>query len=156
MTPSGSSVKIWWDASIGAYRLTSGYNKSLLETFKLLVPASQRSYDPETKIWTFTEQTLPMVEKVLTMVGLKATIVSRQQAEAASASGSNTSASAHSSQATLDTVILAFVKAMPYESMQKAYRDAAMRCHPDRGGSMDKMAQLNSTWQRLEKELWNQ
>lgn len=159
MSPSATQVRIWWDASIGAYRMTSPFNRSLVDALKVSIPASDRSYDPITKVWTFAERHLqPTVTLIKGVMGGQPQVVSRQQVESAAASQGPGGATHNiaSAAASLDAVMIAFVKVLPFEAAQKAFRHAAMMLHPDRGGSMDKMATLNATWQRLEKELWNQ
>jgi hypothetical protein len=154
MTPqSPSNCRIWWDASIQAYRLTSPFNKDLVEAFKTLVPASDRAFDPQTKIWTFTERWLsPTSTLIETLMRAKPQVVTRAQAEQASQG----SPAGPQRQLPLDTVIVQFVKLMPFEACQKAYRQAALLMHPDRGGDMAKMQSLNTAWDRIQKELYGQ
>jgi hypothetical protein len=149
MTPT-SPVRIWWDASISAYHLTSPYNKDFKDTLLGLVPASDRSWDPATKIWTFTEKWLqPTINLAETVLRTKPQVVTRKQVEQAASSP------ATSQNIPIDTVLVQFMRAIPYEAAQKAYRTAAMLLHPDRGGDMAKMSAVNSAWSRIEKEIYH-
>lgn len=162
MTPSQTqqSVRIWWDASVQAYRLASPFNKALVDALKQHIPVSDRSYDPQTKIWTFVEKQLAALQALLTIIGLPPIVITRQQVEqqqqqqAASQSQSNGSLPATQRGLPLSDVVLQFVRVVPYDAMLKAYRLAALALHPDRGGSPDAMSTLNATWSRLEKDIY--
>jgi hypothetical protein len=150
MTPQ-SNIRIWWDTSVSAYRMSSPFNRELVDGIKTSIPVSDRSYDPQSKIWTFVERQLAPLQAMLKLIGANATVITRQQTETASQS----SPSAQRGKP-LDTVIVEFVRLIPQECMLKAYRAAAMQLHPDRGGSMDKMSALNAAWDRLQKEVYGQ
>ena len=160
---SQPSIRIWWDGSVSAYRLTSPYSKELVEMLKLKIPVSDRSFDPQTKIWTFTEQWLTPLKALLTALAFQTTVITRAQAEAAAGAPGRSSTSSPTNPQhgvnTLDAVLVTFMRLIPYDAAQSAYRKAALALHPDRaasGGSMEKMQQLNVAWTRLEKELYNQ
>lgn len=157
MTPTQPTIRIWWDTNVAAYRLTSPYSKELVDILKKKIPVSDRSFDPQTKIWTFTEQWLTPLTSLLKAFSWQATVITRAQAEAASQGQSKTSSSP-AKQSKLDDVLVQFVRLLPFEAAQSAYRKAAMLLHPDRGGtgSMEKMQALNVAWTRLEKELYGQ
>lgn len=148
-----TNVRIWWDASVAAYRMASPYNRDLVESFKKAIPISDRSFDPDTKIWTFVDKQYTNVMNMFKLLGVTPTVVTRQQAEAAAQSSSPSGPRRGTPIAEL---ALEFLRLMPYEATLKAYRVAAMQLHPDRGGSMDKMSALNAAWARLEKELYQQ
>jgi hypothetical protein len=155
MTPQGAT-RIWWDTSIQAYRLVSPFNKSLVDAFKLLVPASDRQFDPQSKIWTFTERWLTPTLAMFKQIGLQQpTVVSRADAERASA-GSQSQSHSVTHTTSLDKTLSDFVRLLPFEAAQSAYRKASLVLHPDRGGDMDKMQALNNAWQKIERELYKQ
>jgi len=55
----------------------------------------------------------------------------------------------------LDSVLLTFVKLLPYTAAQAAFRKAAMELHPDKnGGNGDRMSALNASWTRIETEFY--
>lgn len=148
---STGQIRIWWDASVQAYRLTSPYNKELVDSLKAFIPISDRSYDPASKIWTITERMLTPTTGVLQKLKLPFVLITRQQAEQASSSSPTTTRGLPIADA-----IQKFLEIMPYESMRKAYLHASMQLHPDKGGNMDRFTEFNSLWQRLEKEVWKQ
>ena len=144
-------IRIWWDASVSAYRLTSPYNKELVDSLKAFIPISDRSYDPSSKIWTITERMLTPTTGVLQKLKLPFVLITRQQAEAAATSSPTTTRGLP-----LPEAIQKFLSIMPYDSIKKAYLHASMQLHPDRGGDMARYTEFNSLWQRLEKEVWRQ
>ena len=161
-----AKAQLFWDSSIQAYRLKmhAEWNKveKIVEFLKQHIPHSDRELkvdvDPKTQkkdyTWTFTEKYFDGTVKFLELVFGKPeiAIITRQQVEAAQQPRMNIVPNGNP----LFAACYEFLKAIPFESAQKAYRDAALRLHPDRGGSMDKMASVNALWTKLEKELYQQ
>lgn len=145
------SVRIWWDPTVQAYRLTSPFNRDLVDAIKRHIPVSGRSYDSDAKIWTFTEQFYAPLTNLLKVMGVTPTVLTRQQVEAAQQSSPNGAAKTKP----LPELALEFIRNAGVDAMQKAYRHAAMLNHPDRGGDMQKMSALNSAWDRIQKEVFN-
>ena len=142
-------VRIWWDRDIQGYYIECPYSKAFVEGIKVVVPASDRGYDPTSKIWTITERFFPVIKIAADrLFPNQVYYLTREQAEKA------TAPSAVKSK-TLNEILLDFVRLLPNDALQKAYRVAAMTLHPDRGGDMDKMARLNALWQRIETERIN-
>ena len=46
----------------------------------------------------------------------------------------------------IDQTLADFMKLLPFDAAQSAYRKAAIALHPDKGGSMDSMSKLNVLW----------
>lgn len=160
VTPQ-QSCRIWWDVSIQAYRLSSSYNKDLVDALKAFIPVSDRSFDTGTKIWTITEKYFQPLLSLISKLHINPTVITRQQAEAAktgsttgSGYGSSSNAVTRTTLSVIDKACLDFMKLLPYDAAQAAYRKAAMLLHPDRGGDMEKMTQLNQLWTVIEKELY--
>jgi len=147
---------IFWDVKVAAYQLQMkgdfGKIDKTVQFLKGAIPHSDRNWEPLTKTWTFTEKYLDGVSKfcVLIFGSQEVAVLSRDKVEGQSrnisVSGTNT----------LDLTIIAFVKLLPYEAAQRAYKMAAMNLHPDRGGDMESMTRLNQAWSKLEKELYKQ
>lgn len=151
MTPV-TNVRVWWDASVSAYRLASPYNKDLVEGVKATIPISDRSFDPTTKVWTFVERQLDPLLKFFKLMNIQPVVITRAQTEQASQS----TPQGPRRGAAIAEVALEFMRVAGSDAMQKAYRAAALTHHPDRGGSMDKMSALNAAWERLQKEIFPQ
>jgi hypothetical protein len=160
MRPQPTSIRIWWDTSVSAYRVTSPYNKQLDDALKSQIPASDRHFDEVTKTWTIVERQFAPLQTLLKMIGLQAVVITRQRAEqAAAAQSAGTSGNAQATQRgrPLDAVIIEFVRLLPYDAAKAAYRRAALDLHPDRNnGDSSKMASLNADWDRIAKEVYGQ
>jgi hypothetical protein len=131
--------------------MASPYNKDLVEGIKQFIPVSDRSFDPQTKMWTFVERQLAPLTQLFKTLNVQPTIITRQQAEQASQS----SPTGPRRGVPLAELALEFMRVAGADAMLKAYRAAAMTLHPDRGGNMDKMSALNAAWERLQKEVFN-
>jgi len=152
MTAQQANVRVWWDVSVSAYRMSSPFNRELVDAIKAFIPVSDRAYDPTSKIWTFVERQLTPLQQLLTKLNCNVVVVTRQQAEQASQSSPNNAVRGKS----IEVIALEFMRVAGADAMLKAYRAAAMTLHPDRGGSMDKMSALNAAWDRLQKEVYGQ
>lgn len=148
-------VKIWWDADMQAYSVTSPYNKGFVELLKQ-IPASDRAYNDQTKTWHFSEKYLDFVKKAVDMAwpGSSPSVITKDQTRAKTTSSSGTHRAPLA--ADIDTALAEFMKTLPYEAAAKAYKHAALLLHPDRGGDMEKMAKLNSLWTRIQTEVYKQ
>ncbi len=145
-------ARIWWDTSIQAYKLQCQFKPQLVDFLKTQIPVSDRSFDPTTKIWTFTENYLQGVRALCVLLyGVNDVAVLERKTVEGQARQAPTSV--HTTN-TLDSLCVQFVKLLPFDAAQTAYRKAALLLHPDRGGDMEKMSQLNVVWTRLEKEIW--
>ena len=162
-----TKAQLFWDSSVQAYRLkmTGDWSKTekIVEFLKKQIPHSDRNLDvvidpknPHKKdhTWTFTEKYFDGTVAFLHLIFGKSevAIITRQQVEAAQQPRMPLAASSNP----LASAAFEFLKAIPFEAAQKAYREAAIRLHPDRGGSMEKMAQVNSLWTKIEKEIYGQ
>ena len=151
-------VKIVWDASVNAYRMTSPWIKELKEFMGTQIPHSDRAWDADQRTWTFTEKHLDNITKLLKLVGAQPTTLTRQQVEAAAQQNAQQQASqaAAAARLAIEPVVMQFVRTVPFDAMKRAYLSAAMSLHPDRGGDATKMTALNESWQRIAKEIYGQ
>jgi hypothetical protein len=142
-----SNARIWWDASVNAYRMTVPYNATFNELFKNLIPHSDRNWNKDSKVWTITEQFFEPTKKLITATFGPPIVIDRAAQEKASQPPPVKTAP-------IDNVILQFFKLLPYDAARKAYLLGANVHHPDRGGDMDKMTNFNACWQRIEQEFF--
>lgn len=154
MPPSQTArCRIWWDKDIEAYHIQCPHNESFIEAIKQKIPAGHRSFDPATKFWVFTEQFFGPVSKLAQAIWPSpgdVQIMTRQQVESASQS----SATVKKNQP-IATSCEAFMKLVGQDAMAAAYKKAAMMLHPDRGGDIGKMQELNVLWSQIQKELFS-
>jgi len=144
----GAKCRIWWDETISAYRISTPYSPQFVDFLKIGIPVSDRAYDPSTKIWTFTEKFFDLVESTARKVWKnqgEVVIITKTQSQKASAPPAVATAS-------LDTVMLEFVKILPERALLQAFRFAANELHPDKGGSMESMSKLNTLWDRIKTD----
>ena len=150
MTPV-TNVRIWWDTSVSAYRVSFPYDKVLVEFLSKQVPISDRHWDPTLKIWTCAERVLTPMLAFFKMLNITPSVMTRQQVESQHSTGP-----VSQRVVPLDTVLCEFVRLLPYTAAQKAYRAAAMELHPDKGGDATKATSLNVVWARIAKEVYGQ
>jgi len=147
---------IFWDTKVQAYQLQmkGDFNKiqKTVEFLKGVIPHSDRNWEPTTKTWTFTEKYLDGVQKFCTLLfgNQEVAVLTRDKVE-----GQSQSVSVNGYN-TLDSALLTFMKLLPFDAAQAAYRKASMTLHPDRGGDMEKMTKLNQAWSKIEKEVYRQ
>lgn len=147
---------IFWDIKIQAYQLQMKGDFQKIEKavafLKQAIPHSDRNWDPTSKTWTFTEKYLDGVQKfcVILFGGQEVACLTRDKVEGQSKNISVSSTN------TLDVALLTFMKLLPFEAAQAAYRRASLTLHPDRGGDMESMTKLNQAWSRIEKEVYKQ
>ena len=129
--------------------MVTPFNRSFVDALKALAPGGDRIWDADKKTWMISERIVLLVKDLAEKsFRVQATFISKQQAQNASAPPRTTTV------APIDKLMLDFFRLLPYNAARKAYQIAAMELHPDRGGSLEKMTQLNAAWARIEKEFF--
>lgn len=144
-------VTIWYDPKLDGYQLQSTWNSNtekFVNFLKTAIPVSDRSFDPQTKTWSFAKKYLdPVVQASKMYYGNhEVSVITEQQVKGATQTVA--------AKQTIDQVMVEFMKLLPFDAAQSAFRKAAILLHPDRGGDMEHMAKLNTLWDRLEKEIY--
>ena len=152
--PSGTpnvKCKIWWDDNVQAYAISTPYNPDFVSAIKAIIPSSERGFSEVSKVWTFTEPYLAAMQKLAEQLWPSAgevIVISRAQAQKKTTVPMSMRGSGD--------VSLAFIQASGFDAAQKAYRVATRQFHPDLikdGG--EQMAQINSLWDRIKKEVFD-
>lgn len=144
---SKAQARVWWDSSLEVYRLACPYQPALVEFIKKLIPVSDRKWLDEEKIWLFSERYYDKVVAFCeTLWPRNVILIPKSQATAVAARQG----------ISLDDTIVQFFRLLPYDAALSAYRRAAASLHPDRGGSIESMTQLNVLWAKIEKEVYRQ
>jgi len=145
---------VWWDESVMAYRARFPFNKQVVDFLKQAIPHSERSWDQDQKLWTFTEAYLDGTVKFFHIAfgTSEVAVVTKEQTEKARQKA-NTGVVRITG---IDSQLVEFMKLIPYEAAKEAYRKAALLLHPDRGGDMEKMAKINALWTKIQKEIYGQ
>lgn len=145
------TVRIWWDNSLSGYCITTPWSKEFVDTIKMLIPHSDRAFFEDKKMWCFSEKYLDGVKSLCEKIyGLGSVVVITK------AQTQQSTSSSPMAKASINDAMAEFMRVIPYEAAQKAFRHAAMMLHPDRGGDMEKMARLNAAWERIRKEIYNE
>lgn len=145
---------IWDDGPRQVYTLTCVPVPSFINLLKATIPASQRTYDPQTKIWCFSEEWGPKIAVAATGFFEQNQIKFTSKEVVQRKNKSNIPAGTDVNKLPMTDVIAGFIKLLSKNALKSAYRTAAMELHPDRqGGDQSKMAQLNTLWTRIEAEL---
>ena len=161
MSPSIKCKLIWDDGPAQVYRLTCAYNPGLIAAIKQLIPASDRTFDPASKVWCFSERYGVPIKQAIEAVWSRSEVmfVSKEDVQKGKSQGASQQArqvpvSNDYSKVPLADAILVFAQMLPREALKAAYRVAAQHYHPDKsGGDTTKMAQLNALWSKIEKEM---
>jgi hypothetical protein len=157
-----AKAQIFWDKGIQAYRLKMSWDKTrsekVVEFLKKQIPHSERTYDPATHIWTFTEGYLDGTVKFLQLIfgNQEVATVTRAQVEQAQQVPPRQAMVTGGSPLAADC--LEFLKSIPYEAAREAYRRTARMLHPDinRSGDLGDMSKVNALWTKIEKEVYGQ
>lgn len=127
---------------MNGYCLQFPYAPEFIEALKEHIPSGFRTYDPTTKIWAVAETECSTVLELMQGMGWRPEIVTREEVE---------KESPFRGDVPLEQVALAFMKLIPREVMSKAYKQAVLLLHPDRGGDGVRMTELNAAWTRLQE-----
>jgi hypothetical protein len=141
---------IWYDPKLDGYTLQCAFSPNFIEFIKAAIPASDRSFDPATKNWKFHKKYADAVLKTAkSMFGdSNVAFISEAQVRGATPQVSK--------NLTIDQTFAEFMKLLPFDAANAAFRKAAMLLHPDRGGNMDSMSRLNTLWDRIRTEFYKE
>jgi hypothetical protein len=156
-----ASVTLSWNPQLGAYNLkfNAFVTKELIDILKLAIPSSDRSYEPKTKTWTFTESHYDFVLHLMESKYKTVITYSKEKIEEEYKKFQNTAAPVDPK-----TQLGIFVKLVNAAGIaigmeekdpkvaRKAYLRAAMFYHPDRNPERSKdMSSLNEAWTNLQE-----
>ena len=150
MPPTSVKCKIWWDDTVQAYSVSVPYNANFVAAIKALVPVSERGFNEVSKVWTFTEPYLAAMETLARQLW-------HQPGEVVVVTKANTRKATTAPMATQGAApcALEFLRILGFEAVRSAYRAAAVQFHPDKDAANgERMAQINSLWDRIQKEVF--
>jgi hypothetical protein len=145
-----SKCTLWYDPKLDGYTLQCSFSPDFIEFIKQQIPASDRAYDPPTKNWKFNKKYIDAVRGAAEKVFGKnnVTFVSEAQVKGAAPSANKNSS--------IEACLAEFMKLLPFDAANAAFRKASMALHPDRGGSMEAMSKLNVLWDRIKAEIYKE
>jgi hypothetical protein len=153
--PVSVKCRIVWDVKIQAYKVSTPYSQAFVDLIKLAIPVGQRDWKPAERYWIVTEPYGDALKKVAeTIWKLTGEVVMESKADAeAEEAKRRAEAATHVHKAPIASVLNEFLMLLPNDALVAAYRRAAMELHPDKqGGSPEKMAYLNTLWDRIKVE----
>lgn len=141
---------IWYDPKLDGYTLQCAFSPEFINFIKAAIPASDRSFDPASKNWKFHKKYADAVVSTAKKCFGDGNVafISEQQVKGATPAASKT--------LTLESACAEFVKILPFDAANAAFRKAAMLLHPDRGGNMESMSRLNILWDKIKAELYKE
>lgn len=129
-----------------------------LNAVKSAIPSGDRDYNPQTKTWYMKEAYGEAVRGFAQGVfGISSvSFISREATEQAERNRPVQPILFGDTRSLLNEFFgivgsVVDIKSS-YEDVKRAYRQTAVKLHPDRGGDAAKMARLNELWGRIEKE----
>lgn len=174
--PKPQNVTIWWDDTVGAYKVISPYNAAFVQVIKDKIPASDRVWEPDKKLWLITEgyyDAIVALAKALygeySVFATKKSFNSnnsnpQQQTQQnippqSQSRYQNVPPPTTTKSTSLSDLALQFLSLIPYDIMKKAYLQTTMKLHPDRNpdpAAHSMMAEINSKWDQIQKEIYKQ
>jgi hypothetical protein len=148
-----------WDIQRKSYAVSTGYDVNFIEFIKAKIPGSDRAWDASTKMWYIKEAWFDIMFELASQLWPGAVgVVSRASAEQAwkeqeAARSAMLAAQRQAVLGPLENAILAFCQLCDADALRAARNKMAIALHPDKGGSPEKMAQLNAAWFAYEQEL---
>lgn len=151
-------VKVQHDEALGAYVFRFVYKKyqwdsvkGIIDVIKVLIPASDREYNPSSKEWTILETSWPKLQDIIKAARFNITEEKVLRAEDFHYDYSMPTSTVVSK----DTLAAQLIKLLEIDKedltdaikTKKAYRRKALEWHPDRNnGDGTRMSELNSIW----------
>lgn len=150
-----TTIVFLWDTKRQAYVLTMPFLPEVISLLKL-IPASERSYNPETKQWYLQEKHYATVLHIVQGTGVR--VITRTRAEVeAKAQTPPPPMPRQQTASSYDDAVIAFARALPPTFWRSVYRNAVATLHPDKHNgtqeATDVMLRINVAWQELLKFL---
>lgn len=158
MTASEDDMRGFWVREIGGVRLLTPYSSDFIDALKQAVPFRSLHWDREAKSWIVKQ---PYVEAALDVASDYYDSLTELRLPGATGADrpSAPPPSNHSGSQCLAEVkrvwsqeaALHLLPGAPGPVVHAAYRALALLCHPDKGGSHERMVEINNAYGLLKK-----
>jgi hypothetical protein len=163
---NGPDAKTWyitpeltirWDADAKVYACSGPWSDKMMrfkDALKLNIPKEDWDYDPDSKTWYIAER---QFNPVCTLAKIywkdnpgAVHIIDKQTVEAARARKLTRDGASGT-----DLLLLKFIRMLPNDALEKAYKTAVMMMHPDRIGTIGSQERADADEKfRSFQELW--
>jgi hypothetical protein len=154
------------DSKLGGWWFSVPYNAVFVSELKFSVASKRRKYDPASHEWFVEHGMLPLVTRLVRRyfrdveIGYDGRFNVHEPPSWGQTSGhdwgstsGNGSAGSQAQQVSNEYNVLGLSLNCRWEDVQRAYRKLAMQCHPDRGGSTERMQAVNVAYSTLKKRF---
>lgn len=131
------TATVWLDPETRIVAVRTPYDPAIVASLKTMIPGSLRRWDGTRKIWLVDQTMMPKLEELLARLSYHVEDGTLAEERTAPANG-------HSPYHDL-------LVDVPEGTLRKVYRVLAIDCHPDRGGSTELMAKINTAWAEIEQ-----
>jgi hypothetical protein len=126
--------------------LATPYHRGFVDALKVQIPVSYRRWDPDSKTW--------FVESPYDLTAIRILRAHFPHADIGERPGEQTQFTTHSGcSCDANHRALYVCQGAPLEVIRAAYKALAKTHHPDAGGDVATMQQLNSAYERLADEV---
>jgi hypothetical protein len=140
-------ARIWFDVLEDRYWICFDYHREFIEFLKAAIPSRARSFDSNSRAWSFGRAYLPVVEAEARRYFPDLQI----EAEPPRKKRERKPKVEREKIRSEDFLLVEFFHCVGIEGARAAYRKAATLAHPDKGGSNDAMKYLNGLMEQLER-----
>lgn len=131
------NARMWFDEATDTYAISTPFNRHFVDWLKFAIDKNHRSFDPVRKIWFVSRQSVGEVRKKAETLWSDFEFTDKIEVRPMA------------SQSELQE----FVQLIGVDALTKAYKEAVLRNHPDRGGDSNKMARINQLWTKIKQTL---
>lgn len=128
---------LWVDK--GWIHVRTPFDRTFVDSLKALVPASDRRWDNEEKVWKVAAAWAGELETLVRAFYGEPTVLEPEVVVVAAPAASA-------------DPFGAMLRLASDDGLKRVYRQLAAELHPDRGGAPERMIALNQAWELIRKE----
>lgn len=158
-------VTLAWNTLVGAYDLKFnqiygdekwGKVKGIIAWIKMTIPYGERDYDDQSKIWTIHEKYFTQLRDILNTMGSEFSVTCVEKPIGGPAIKFTPIDIYFDIFKNASGVDIKNLGEADFTQAKRIYFKAAMRLHPDHGGSAEQMRDFNEAWDVLKERHFKQ